>query len=195
MSEETTLNHKTFDLGAVLAGQDRPETTVDVYFNEKLGFTINKLRSAIQEQDRLGNEDAATELQKELSGLVEKVAQSKYTVHLRGIDEGVRKNILKKVREEFPEQRDFMGRPMDNLEGDEVYTRRLWTAMITKVVDPEGAISYMTEELAKDLQDKAPKSAQGAINQAINELDEGGAEGFEFAAREAAFLSIASPEG
>lgn len=193
MSEE--LDYKTFDLAAVLAGRDYPELEVKVYFDEKLGFTINRIRQAIGEAERRGEDGTAADLQKELDSLVAKVKDAEYTVHLRGIDESVKKGILASIRKDFPPKRDLLGREEENFEADEAYTRKLWAAVIVKVVDPTGAVSLMSEELAKVLQDKAPKSAQIEINRGINELTEGASQGFEFAAKEVDFLSIASPEG
>lgn len=189
MSEN--LDHKTFDLAAVLAGRDYPETVVSVYFDEKLGFTITKLREAIAEAGRRGDDDTATDLQKDLDELVLKVKSAEYKVHMTGIPEGVKNGLLATTRKEFPTQRDLFGRPEDDLEADRVYTRRLWAAMIVKIEDPSGAVSFMNEELAKTVLDKAPKSAQTEISRAVNELNDGATAGFEFAARQVDFLSIA----
>lgn len=193
MAEE--LDYKTFDLVEVLSGRAYPETEVEVYFDENLGFTIQKVREAIDEADRRGEDETASKLQKELDSLVEQVADAKYTVHLKGVDESKKKAILRDVREEFPPKRNPFGVEEENLDADEAYTRKLWALMIVRIEDPKGAISLMNEELAKFLQDKAPKSAQVAINKGIHELEKGSEAGFEFAAKEVPFLSIASPEG
>lgn len=191
----TELDHKTFDLAAVLAGQEAPEDSVNVYFDKKIGFTIFKLNQAILTATLRGDTDKAETLQKEVDELVEKVKDIRYIIHLRAIDEGVKKGILASVRKDFPVKKNLLGVPEDDLEADQAYTRRLWTAMITRVENPAGEVSLMNEELAQVLQDKAPSTAQQIINQGIADLSEGDGAGFEYAAKEIDFLSIASPEG
>ena len=193
MAEE--LDYKTFDLGKVLAGIDYPETSVDVYFDEKLGFTIKRLKDAIDEADRRDNLKVAAQLQEELDNLVSKIASAKYTVHLKGIPEGERRIILDGVRADMPPTKNMWGQEEDNPEADQEFMRRLWRAMIVKIEDPEGAVSTGSDETVKLLQEKAPRTAQAAITSAVTELLTGAAEGFEFAAKQADFLSIASPEG
>jgi len=186
MAEE--LNHETFDLAAVLSGIDYPEEEVHVYFNQKLGYAINRLNEAIAEAERREDSDTAKELQGDLDELLDKVKDSRYTLLIRGISEGTRRGILKNVREEFPPKRNMLGMEEDNLEADEAFTRRLWSVSIVKVTDPSGAISLMSEELAQLLQDKAPAPAQEAINSAMAKLSDGSKAGFEFAAQEVDFL-------
>lgn len=193
MTEE--LNHKTFDLAEVLAGRSYPEDTVDVYFDEKLGHTINKLNEAISESDRRGDGSTAEELQKDLDALLKDVEDAKYTFHLKGVPEHVKKAILREVREKYPVKRNPFGMPEEDLDADELLTRKFWATYILKVTDPAGRESLMSEELAQKLQDQAPKSALKAINACIDSLSEGSERGFEFAAREVPFLSIASTEG
>lgn len=193
MSEE--LDHKTFDLVSVLTGRDYPETSVKVYLDEKLGFTIYKLREAISEADRRNDEAAAADLQKDYDNLVTQVADAQYTVHMRGISEGVKTSILASIRKDFPVKRNVYGQEEENFEADQTYTRRLWAAVITRIEDPSGAFSYMNEALAEYLQNEAPKSAQIEINRGVTELTEGASAGFELAARDTPFLLTASPEG
>lgn len=196
MSEaNTTLNHETFDLGAVLAGLERPEHEVTVYFNEKLGFTISQLNKAIAEAERRRDSELAEELQADLDGLVAKVKDTTFTVKLRALPEGERKAIIKTVRDKFPPKRDLLGREEENIEADEYTTLMFWASYITQVVDPSGKVSSMTEALAKELLDKAPQSDQHRITAGINELSEGAGSGFEYAAKEVDFLSTASTEG
>lgn len=195
MPEQATLDHKTFDLAAVLAGMDQPEDTVTVYFDKKLGYTINKLNEAILLAERRNDSETAEELQKELDALVPQVKDAEYTIHLRGVEEGVKKAIIQEVRKNFPPKRNVFGVEEDNFEGDEALAMKFWARYIVKVVDPTGAISLMSEELAQILRDKAPKPAQEAINIGINGLDSGSEEGFNYASKEVDFLLTASTEG
>lgn len=195
MAEE--LDYKTFDLGAVLAGRDYPEDTVEVYFNEKLGFTISKTQAAVRLLSLQGKDDEAAELQKGLDELIQKVEGEKYIAHLKGIPTEVKENILKQVRKEHPSTKTPFGVEEDNPEADALYTQRLWAAVITKFVDPSGAVSLMSEDLAASIKKQAPETAQAALTAAVRDITQGttAKAGFEYAAQEAAFLSIASPEG
>ena len=190
------LDHRTFDLARVLAGIDYPETDVDIYFNERLGYAIYQLREEVVRLERMGKHSEAGEVQKELDKLLEESREYRYRVKVRMIPEGIRKQILKETMEEFPEKKNLLGMPEgDSLERDDVFTRRLWAKMIVHITDPSGAISYMDDDLALAFQAQAPRTAQAAINSAIEKLEEGTEAGFEYAAREVDFLSIASPEG
>ena len=191
----TELDHKTFDINAVLAGIDYPEAEAVVYFDEKLGFTINRLKDSIDELDRRGDEENAANLQKELDSLIASVKEAEFRVTVKGLPEGTKRQVLRKVTEEFPTRKNMFGQMEDNPEQDEAYIRELWSRMIVKFTDPSGAESLVNDETIELLLTKAPRSAHIAINQTINEVEQGAGQGFEYAAKQVDFLSIASPEG
>lgn len=179
---------KTFDLVKFLAEQDFPETTIDVYFHKKLGFAIAELKALIVEAERADDEKLAKKLTKELNTLVKSVPEQKTVVHLRDISERTRKAILKTVNTAFPPKKDYLGREEDNSDADDLLTRLMWEAHITKIVAADGSVALMSEGLAEALQDQAPRSAQIAINRAIGSFEAKATEGYEFAVKEIDFL-------
>lgn len=187
----TELDHKTFDLAAVLAGRDYPEEVISVYFDEKLGHTITTVRNAALEAQRRGDDALAAELQADLDELQSKVKSAEYKVHLRGVPENLKTAARVEVQKAHPQERDLWGRPLDNLEADMLYTRKLWALMIVKVEAPDGAISLMDEGLAQKMLDEAPKKAQEQITTAVTSLSDDAAAGFEDAAKQAPFLLTA----
>ena len=186
------LNPMTFDLAAVLAGQDYPTDTVTVYFNSALGYAIDKVREGRDLAVGLGKTKEAKELDQELEGLIKSVKGSEYTVHLTGIPQHVRKSVLAKAQAAFPDKKNAFGIAEDNFEQDQEYTKLLWLAMITKIVDPSGATSPIDEAAIDNLIKFAPARDQKSINAGINKLSEGSDAGFEFAVQELDFLSTPS---
>lgn len=193
MSEE--LNSATFDLVGVLSGRDYPTTTKEVYFNEALGFSINELRGLRDRAVLLQEEEKAKELQESLDSLIEETKSQKFTIHFQSIPEGTRRDISRRVEEEYPTKKDLIGREEKNPEADDAFTIAAWDAYITKVEDPEGAIAVGSREVAESIYNDAPETVHLLINEAISELRSGARDGFEFAAKELDFLSFASPEG
>lgn len=193
MSEQ--LDPKTFDLIGVLSGRDYPELEVPVYFNEKLGFSIQQMREMLKSLEMLGKDDEYQRVHAELEGLVERVASEKFIVTLQGIPEKVYRSIIEKVNEDFPNETDILGREKSNPKGDAAFTRSLWQAYIRTVTAPDGRQSHVGEAEVDALIANAPAVAQEAITRGISELRTGSKAGFEYAAKEIDFLSSASPEG
>lgn len=189
------LSPKTFDLVGMLAGRDYPTETIDVYFNESLGFSIKKMRDMVRELDRSGKEEESAQVQAKLDELVKSTEDNKFVIHLEGIPEKVYRAIVKKVNEKFPIEEDMLGRKKENPLGDEELTFELWSAYLRKVVTPSGEESLIDTKEVQALIDEAPPTVQVQINQAIHELRRASEEGFEYAAKEVGFLSLASPEG
>lgn len=194
MTDELSLDHKTFDLIGVLSGRDYPTLEVPVYFNESLGFKVFKLEQKRAEAI-LHTEEEAAELDAQFKALVEQSKAEEFKVLLKSIDESMRRDIHNAVSKEYPAKKDMLGREEVDPRWDEEYTKRMWAVYIQKVTDPSGAVSVVNEEVLKVLLDKAPRTAQEAINKGIAELQVGPSAGFERMAKEANFLSDASPEG
>lgn len=188
VSKSENLDHKTFDLAAVLAGRDYPEIEVPVYFNEKLGFSISVLIDAIAVAETVGDKKQAEKLQKELNALVKSVESERYVVTVTGIPSRVRNNILKSVYEAHPEKTDMFGRPEKNMEREELFVKELWVASIVKITAPDGAEVFVDAQEVENLINFAPDTAIRSISDAIEKLSSGSAAGFEYAAREIDFL-------
>lgn len=189
MTEE--LDHKTFDLMAVLSGRDYPTLDVPVYFNETIGL---KLYQADQERKQAAGAKLA-KLDDEIDALKESAKSEEYTVKLKSIPESVRRDVFNSVLAEFPTKKDVFGREEQHPEADEAFTRKMWNVYIVEVIDPTGAVSAVDEGAVTALYKSAPASVHEAINQGIAELQLGPKSAFESLAKEANFLSDASPEG
>lgn len=193
MSE--TLDPKTFDLIGVLSGRDYPELEVPVYFNEKLGFSIQQMREMLKSLELLGKDDEYRQVHEELEGLVNRTPDEKFVVTLQGVPEEVYRSIIDQVNEEHPGETDLLGREKPNPKGDAFFTKKLWQAYIRTVTAPDGRQSHVGEAEVDALIAKAPAPAQEAITKGIAELRTGSRAGFEYAVKEIDFLSSASPEG
>lgn len=192
MTEE--LDHKTFDIIAVLAGRDYPTLEVPVYFNEALGFELFKLEEKRRNALLLDAEEAK-EIDEEYQKLVKSTVDEKYIARLKSIPEQIRRDIHVSVAKEFPTKKNFMGQEDINPEGDEAFTKKMWRAYLQAVVSPDGAVSLVDEATVTALYEQAPASFHEAVNGGIAELQTGSKAGFESAAKELNFLSDASPEG
>lgn len=193
MSEQ--LDPKKLDLIGVLSGRDYPELEVPVYFNEKLGFSIQQMREMLKSLEMLGKDDEYQRVHDELEGLVKRTLDEKFVVTLQGIPEKVYRSIIDTVSEEYPEERDFLGQVKPNPKGDALFTRKLWEAYLFKVTGPDGSETLVGPEEVQAIIDQAPAPAQEAITKGIAELRTGSKSGFEYAVKELDFLSSASPEG
>lgn len=191
MTEE--LDHKTFDLMAVLTGRDYPTLEVPIYFNDQAWVEINQLdKRRKQEQDQA----ARDELSDRFEALVEEASKQKFTVLLKSAPEQLRRDILAKVNEEFPPKKSpVFGGEEPHPKAEEALTKRLWAVYIQKITDPSGAITTLSEDSVEALYRDSPQSVVEAITSGIIELQTGAKSGFEAAAKETNFLSDASPEG
>lgn len=83
----TDLDHKTFDLAAVLTGSSFPENEVDVYFDESIGFAIYQAQESVRVAEIKGNEEALKTVLEEVEALKKKAQEVKYKITVRGIPE------------------------------------------------------------------------------------------------------------
>lgn len=187
----TELNHKTFDLGAVLSGLDFPETEVKVYLDERVGFQIYQAKEALRQAEIRGNEETLAKIAEELDSLEEKKASSAYKVTVRGIPESTRKACDAKARKEYPVEYNFMGQATPSPERDDLYNLFLWQYSLVKFEDSTGSVAVLSEELVKQLRDEAGRSVFRTIADAIRELEVGVKAGFETDAQGVDFLSEA----
>lgn len=193
MTEE--LNPKTLDLIGVLSGRDYPTLDVPVYFNEALGFEIHQIQKELESAEKRGDTKKIKSLDEKLASKVKQAESEKYVVGMRSIPESVRRSVIAKVEEQFPQKTDLLGRAENNPKADEEFTKRMWQAYIKTVTSPEGASKAVDEADINALYANAPITVHEQITRGIQELQTGAKSGFEYAAKEVDFLSQASPEG
>lgn len=183
MSEE--LDHKTFDLAAVLAGADYPTLEVDVYFDERVGFELYLLRKEIKTCE---DPEAKENLQTRLEDLLEKSSESKYVVTVKGLPESARKIADAKSRKKFDTEYNLLNQEVPNAQRDDYYNLLLWQESIVKITAPNGAVAEPTPEEIESLRSSVGRSVVAAISEAIRDLQEGARAGFENKAQDTSFL-------
>lgn len=183
------LNPKTFDLGAVLSGQDYPEKTVDVYFNEALAFEVAKANKELQFLDGLSDEKF-NQAQDKFDALVERLAEHKYVFHLKAIPSRFKKDISKEVDAKHPAKLNPLGMAEPNRNRDDLFAELMMEAYITKIVAPDGAtIVKPGLDTIKNFRQNAPEHALAIIESEIIGFEQDISVGFETAAKSADFLS------
>lgn len=94
------------DLGTVLAEREQPEESITFFLNEKLQYA----RSVLVEQAKSAKDpEVASELEGKIGEVDEALAESKYTLTLRGLPQRMREDINSKALAEFPVKPNFMG--------------------------------------------------------------------------------------
>lgn len=186
----TELDPKTFDLAAVLAGIDYPETTVDVYFNNDLAYKVATLNERLDQLSAVGGKEYE-KLQKEFDNFIDEVKQHKFTFHIKGVPTSVENSINETIRTQYPVKRNALGiAESDNAEADNAYVRLVMQSYISKIVAPDGSV--ITAPSAEDIDtlfDNAPQHALAVIQDAIVQLKMKTSQGFEIGVKSADFLS------
>lgn len=183
------LDVKTFDLGAVLAGQDYPEKTVDVYFNEALAYEVAQANAELSILSKIGGEEYE-KAEKVFDEMLEKISKFRYVFHLKAIPSSVRKQIEVEVEAKFPAKTNALGMIEPNKKADELFAALMMEAYITKIVDPEGAeIVKPSLDVINELRDNAPLHVIKFLEAEIVGFSNAIATGFEVAAKSADFLS------
>ena len=191
----TDLNFETLDLVGILSGQDYPTHEVSVYFDEILGSTINTLHRKQRLAILTGDEEAVKTLTKELDALVLKTVEARHVVTLKQVPPEVTREVYKTVEKLYPTKFNFLGQAEPNAEANEEFIRQTWAVYMVRITDHTGAYKNVTDADVELIFNKAPESAQEAIQEGIKELKEGASSGFDYAAKQVDFLSSASPEG
>lgn len=186
---DVTPNPKTFDLGAVLAGQSYPSEVIDIYFDEATAYSITKLSQIVKQLAVAGGQEF-DDAEKELYALIDSMKERKYEFHIQGVPNHIYLGIRDRVNAEIPERRNSLGIAEDDPKRDELYVAMIFETFITKIVAPDGAeIVRPTLESIKDLRANAPKHALKKIEDGINNLAQSVAAGFEITVRSTDFLS------
>lgn len=194
MTEETP-NHETFNIIDALQGVDYPEDSVDVFMSDNLMYLISKANDELRLAELRKEEDKVKEIQEKLDNLREQASIVKFTFHVRSIPRDQMKAILTKLDNDFPPEKDLMGRDVSNPERDETFMSRQWAAHIVRIVNPNGAVQVgISEEDAEKLRGHMPQSALEAVQRTMDALYEGAKKGYETSIQDVNFLSGASHE-
>lgn len=187
----TELNHRTFDLAAVLSGIGFPENTVTVYLDERVGFEIYKAEQALRQAEIRGNEEALKKIADELDALKTKRSDIAYKVTVRGISEAARKACDTQARAKYPVEYNFMGQATPEPARDDFYNHLLWNLSLVKFEATDGSVALLNEDLVTKLRGEAGRTVFSTIVEALKELETGTKSGFEASAQDVDFLSEA----
>lgn len=186
-----TPDVKTFDLRGFLSGRDHPTLEVRASFDEDSARKLRDLKKAADS----ATDDTVDDLDNQVRELSKKIVDESLVFKLQNIPEGVRRDLLAKVREEFPPEVNAFGVEKVNPLAGEMYDKLSWSAYLRTVTYPGMDPVTVTPEDVEVLYKESPASVHEAINEGISELLTGARAGFEIAAQEADFLSSASTEG
>jgi MoaA/NifB/PqqE/SkfB family radical SAM enzyme len=167
---------KTFDIRNALADQDMPEVDVTIFLDEKTGRNIEAVERKIKS---LGAKDM-DEI-KELEGLRDELAakldESRFVIHLRGINRTRRNDISTKALSEFPYKRDMWNNddPVNEANRGAYMDKLMFQAYIVGISDREGNRQEPDDnwpEVVDMILGSAPQLAIKKIGEALESLIE-----------------------
>jgi hypothetical protein len=176
----------TFKIVDVLKERAYPTSQVTVHIDEESAYRAAAIKDELSRIDSARSKSKSASSEKE-AGLLEKLEEqtellkkSAYTFYLRGISEGKRDELFRRVKVKYPieydQQIDIVSGGMkkvekDSPERDSLFTDLLWEHHIQKIVDPDGneqvGVSY-TE--VKEMRQNMPVAAIARINEAIEKM-------------------------
>jgi len=190
-SVDEAKDRKNFNILNVLAERAYPKTTVVIYLDEQSAYDASGIKEELDAlTEKIGKKNPSAEqkdkiekLTEELDTLSDKIKQSGYTFHIRGISEGKREELFNESKKKYPieyekpnELAALTGQRVERVEKesperDQLFTDLLWRDHIQMVEDPEGNIQdTFTYSDIKTLRSALPLSALAKINQAIEKI-------------------------
>ncbi|MCK9603154.1 MAG: hypothetical protein M0R66_02060 [Candidatus Omnitrophica bacterium] len=177
------INPKTFNLKEALAGISYPEDTVTVFLDAKLMYEYSQAKREWDYDPANKKKEARVEeLEKTFEGIALKVT-------VKDMPSRIRRDVVNKVRGEFPPEKNMFGMAIDTPEGQEELQLQLWALYITSITAPDGTVIVPDVEDIKLLRDEAPDIALDTIRKAIDGLTEITKSGYEQAVQAPGFLS------
>jgi|SRR5690606_11827375 len=182
-----TPDAKTLNLADILSGQAYPETQVTIYLDPKASYEIGKIRERIAAAD---NADEISTLEETLETAKSKAEANSLTIHLKGASARDKQLIIQEIEDQFPIERDFVGRVKPNADADRLFAIRRWMLHITKIEHPtQGSTTEITEQDVENIRNFAPAPAVEAVDKAIVDFESGEKSGFEYLVQSHDFLS------
>lgn len=140
----------TFNILDVIRDNGLPKDVVSIVVDENSAYSAFKLEEQLQElmesEDNVSQSEV-DEIRSKISAIVETMNASRHTVHIKGISEGKRSELIELSLEKFPrEYREKKGAiasiteevEVQSPERDEYFTDLLWKESIEKIVAPDG---------------------------------------------------------
>jgi predicted RNA-binding protein YlxR (DUF448 family) len=182
---------KSFNIINVLQERAYPKTSVEVVLDEENSYRASMVKEKIEAiEKKVGTKNASAsqketidKLTAELEELLEKLSESKYVFHIRGISEGKREKLIADATKKYPVEYEkgaelsaLLGsggepREKPSPERDQLFTDFLWQHQIEKIVDPDGneqtGLGYSD---IRALRDNLPLSSAAKINRSIEKI-------------------------
>ena len=172
-----------FNILSVLKDRGLPRDVVQVVLDDALAYDAAKIQERINElmsSDAEDINDEVASLQAKLDVMKDELNANRYAVHITGITEGKRDELVKRSLEKFPMEYDeqknaFTGetikRELESSEREEFFTNLLWVASIDKIVAPDGSEQAgIPESDISEFRAMLPIIANSNITQAIEKL-------------------------
>lgn len=167
----------TFSFIDRLRGRNYPHDDVSIYLDESLGYRLSELNAEIANTI---NPDKLAKLEAEYESLRAELAEQRYTITLTGLSIKADEVMAKEAAEAYPFEYDEVVSPftgektkvmVDSDDRNRLYTDLLWSASITKVVDPAGAEQgALTQADARAIREEGPREGVIRIAEAIEKL-------------------------
>jgi len=182
---------KSFNIINVLQERAYPKTSVEVVLDEDNSYRASMVKEKIEALEKkigtknpsVSQRETIEKLTEELENLIEKLSQSKYVFHIRGISEGKREKLIADATKKYPVEYE-KGAELSALLGsgseprekplperDQLFTDFLWQHQIEKIVDPDGneqtGLGYSD---IRALRDNLPLSSAAKINRSIEKI-------------------------
>ena len=173
----------TFSIVNVLKERAYPHDEVNVYLDEETAYEASQAKEALKKIDILDVEYAAAE--EKFNKLMDKLEQSKYVFHIKGISEGKREEMFNLSLEKYPakfteSKNSFTGEvkkeEIESVERNNLFTSMIWAAHIVKIVAPDGSVqeNLMPEE-AVEVRTSLPIASSALVNRSIEKVREASA--------------------
>lgn len=172
-----------FNILNVLRDRGLPKDVVSIIIDDAKAYDAAKIKERIEELMSSDDDDINDEVEKlesDLSKITEELNSNRYAVHITGISEGKRDQLLKDALEKYPQEFDEQKHPftgettkieIDSPEREEFFTDNLWVSSIENIVAPDGseqsALDYNTVRQFRSLLSVV---SNAAITQAIEKL-------------------------
>jgi hypothetical protein len=173
----------TFSIVNALKDRAYPQDEVNVYLDEETAYKASQAKQVLSKIDSLDVEYAAAE--EKFNKLMDKLQESKYVFHIKGISEGKREEIfnlsVQKYPAEFNETKNaFTGEvkkeEIESVDRNNLFTAMIWAAHILKIVAPDGSVQGdLMPEDAAELRTSLPIASSALVNRSIEKVREASA--------------------
>lgn len=189
----TDLNHETFDIRDALGGRTYPKDSILVHQDAATDYLIAESNETVGKLRKVGDKEGARELEERIRGLVEEAGKTALTFHVQAIADDERDLLVDAALAKYPEELDALGRPKENNDRSNYFTNLLWAAHIKSIEAAGGKDDEVDVDKVVALRASLPGHAKRQVTDAIDNLYQGAARGYQQAIQETGFSSAVSP--